>query len=234
MPEELLRWSGLGTPHAFETRHGDLTLELAAPLVRLRQVHGREVHVIRADTVLDGYVAAALEDRPAGDALVTSQRGLIVAVATADCVPVLLHDPVTGVVGAAHAGWRGIAAGVVEATLAAMAEEFGARAADCRAAVGPCVSATAYRVGAEVVEAFRALGLPPDVFRAGEQGREGAAQTRLCDLGQAVAWQLRHRGLAREAIWLANRCTFSEEAVFHSYRRDGEAAGRMTSGVALL
>lgn len=234
MPDELLRWDGLGTPHAFETRHGSLFSVLAAPQLRLRQVHGREVHIIRADTELDDYLAAAVEERPAGDALVTARLGLTVAVATADCVPVLMYDPGAGAVAAAHAGWRGIAAGVIGATLAAMVEEFGTRPADCRAAVGPCVGATAYRVGPEVGEAFASQGLPSDLFRAGARDTGGDATTWLCDLGRAVTWQLRDGGVPPGSIWLASRCTFTEQETFHSYRRDGEAAGRMTSGVTLL
>ncbi|MCH8999723.1 MAG: peptidoglycan editing factor PgeF [Proteobacteria bacterium] len=234
MLEELLHWDELGTPHGFETRHGDLTSALPAPMLRLRQVHGAKVHVINADTEFDDYTAAALEDRPAGDARVTATHGLTVCVMTADCVPLLVHDPIAGVVGAAHAGWRGIVAGVVGATLSAMVEKFGARPANCRAAVGPCVGAAAYKVGPEVGDAFRALGLPDDLFRAAEAGEDERPTTWLCDLGQAVAWQLRDAGLSGGAIWHANRCTLGEASVFHSYRRDGETAGRMTSGVALF
>jgi len=233
MREELLHWDGLGTPHAFETKHGDLRATLPGRLLRLRQEHGRDVHVVREDTVLDDYAAATVEDRPAGDALVTAKRGITIAVATADCVPVLMHDPIAGVVGVAHAGWRGIAAGVVGATLTAMVETFGTRPADCRAAVGPCVGALAYRVGHEVGEAFRAAGLPEDLFRVSERAADGNPSTWLCDLGRAVALQLRDGGLTAGAIWLAHRCTLTEAGVFHSYRRDGGAAGRMTSGVAL-
>ena len=233
MSEALLHWDGFGTSHAFETRHGDLTAALPGVLLRLRQVHGSAVHVIRENTQLDDYCAAAVEDRPAGDALVTATHGITIAVATADCVPVLVHDPVAGVIGAAHAGWRGIAADVVGATLTAMSENFGALPANCRAAVGPCVGAAEYRVGPEVDEAFRAIGLPRDLFRAPEIDEDGGPTTHLCDLGRAVSWQLRDGGLSADAIWLASRCTFSEGALFHSYRRDGEAAGRMTSGAAL-
>jgi len=232
--ETLLQADGFGTPHAFETRHGDLTSTLPSRLLRLRQVHGREVHVIRPDTRLDAYAAAAVEDRPAGDALVTATRGLTIAVATADCVPVLVHDPIAGVVGAAHAGWRGVAAEVVGATLAAMVAKFGTLPANCRAAVGPCVGPVAYRVGREVRDAFRAVGLPDDLFRDAENDADGEPASWLCDLGRAATWQLRDCGLNPASIWLANRCTVAEADVFHSYRRDGEAAGRMMSGAALL
>ena len=233
MSETLLRWDDFGTSHAFETRHGELPTALPGVLLRLRQVHGNVVHVIGDDTQLEDYCAATVQERPAGDALVTATRGIVIAVATADCVPVLVHDPVAGVIGAAHGGWRGIAAGVVGATLTAMRDNFGSLPANCRAAVGPCVGATAYRVGPEVVAAFRAIGLPGDLFRAPQIEEDGGHTTHVCDLARAVSWQLRADGLPADAIWIANRCTFSEGDVFHSYRRDGEAAGRMTSGVVL-
>jgi hypothetical protein len=233
MYETLLHWDGFGTSHAFETRHGDLTTALPGVLLRLRQVHGNVVHVIGDDTQLDDYRARAVVDRPAGDALVTATPGVVIGVATADCVPVLIHDPVADVIGAAHGGWRGIAAGVIGATLIAMSENFGALPANCRAAVGPCVGPTAYRVGPEVTDAFRAIGLPGDLFRAPEVDEDDGHTTHVCDLARAVSWQLREGGLSADAIWLSNRCTFSEGDLFHSYRRDGEAAGRMTSGVVL-
>ncbi len=233
MHDALLQWRGLGTPHAFETKHSHLTSALPDPVLRLRQVHGKEVHIIGADTVIDSYTAASVDDRPAGDALVTARPGISIAVATADCVPVLIHDPVGAVVGAAHAGWRGIAADVIGTTVNAMVERFDARPGRCRAAIGPCVGPSIYRVGSEVFNAFRATGLPEDLFRVAERDAQGNPSAWLCDLGRAAALQLRSCGLPDAAIWLANRCTFTEAERFHSYRRDGEAAGRMTSGIAL-
>jgi len=233
MPEALLVAPEFGTPHAFETRHGDVTSVLPGPTLRLRQVHGRAVHVIDGDTCVDDYQAEEIERRPAGDALITDLPGITLAVATADCVPVLLHDPAVGAIAAVHAGWRGIAAEIVPAAVAAMQTAFGSRPENCRAVVGPCVGPVAYRVGPEVSQQFSAIGLPLDVFRAAETDSAGKT-TALCDLGRAATWQLRNQGIPASGIWLAGRCTVSEPELFHSYRRDREAAGRMTAAIALV
>ena len=233
MPEQILRWPGLGAPHGFETRDGTIAADLPAPIHRVRQVHGNIVHVLGPQSDHSAHAAAAIDDRPAGDALVTNVSGVALGVATADCVPVLLHDPAAGVVAAVHAGWRGVASRIVPETLRIMAAEFGCRAADCRAAIGPCVGAAVYRVGPDVCDGFAAAGIPDHVFSAPRVDADGR-ETRLCDLTAATRWQLEHGGLDSGAIWAAERCTAAENEVFHSYRRDGEAAGRMTAAIALV
>lgn len=231
----LLQASGLaglsGVRHAFETRQGDLLSALPGPLLRLRQVHGAEVLLVDASTDLEPLARPRPEDRPAADALVTALPGHTLAVATADCLPVLLADADTGVVAAAHAGWRGIALGVLPATLAVMAREHGARPERCRAAIGPCIGADSYRVGSDVRTAFLAAGVPASVFRAAHDG-DGHGEWS-CDLLAAARSQLRACGVPGGAIDTAGGCTFSSPARFHSYRRDGETAGRMHSGIAL-
>lgn len=232
MPEEILRWDGLGTPHGFETRHGDIGAALPGEVLRVRQVHGRVVHTIDGATPRAAYTSEAIAARPAGDALVTAERNLTLAVATADCVPVLLHDPANGVVAAVHAGWRGIAAEIIAATLDAMTARHGTSAARCRAAIGPCVGASVYRVGSEVIERFTTIGIPPEVFREPAANPDGT-DSALCDLEATVRFQLQAVGVAADAIWSANRCTASETETFHSYRRDGAAAGRMSAAISL-
>lgn len=114
-------------------------------LVTVRQVHGAEVVV--ADMAWDP------EDAPEADALVTAERGLTLGIQTADCVPLLLADPENGVIGAAHAGWRGALKGVVESTLTAM-ESLGAERAHIQAAIGPAVGQDSYEVGNEMRQRF--------------------------------------------------------------------------------
>ncbi|NKB90280.1 MAG: peptidoglycan editing factor PgeF [Acidobacteria bacterium] len=232
MSDGLIRWPDLGTPHGFETRHGNLENTFTQPIRRVRQVHGNIVHFLDAAADTSPHTAASIEERPPGDALVTSASSLPLGVATADCVPVLLHDPVTRCIGAVHAGWRGIAARIVPAALEVMATHCGSRAVDCRAAIGPCVGRGVYRVGPDVLEGFASAGLPPSVFDAhavDDTGRE----TALCDLAAAARWQLQTAGLVPDAVWVADRCTATEESRFHSYRRDGSAAGRMTAAIML-
>ena len=116
-----------------------------------RQVHGAGVRVVGAAD--RGSGAFCLDDAIAGaDALVTGTPGVVLAILTADCVPIVLHDPVAGVLGCVHAGWRGTVAGVSAAALAAM-QALGSRPSDVIAGIGPAVAAARYQVGPEVRQA---------------------------------------------------------------------------------
>lgn len=236
MSERVLRGARLtaaaGVEHAFETRHGNLQEALPAPVARVRQVHGADVMQVADDTDLSRFTDSDLDALPAADALVTALTGVTVAVATADCVPVLLADARIGVVGAAHAGWRGLALGVLPATVAVMAREYGARPDRMAAAVGPRVGADAYRVGNDVRVAFRAAGLPEEIFRPAENDEQERA-TWWCDLGAAARLQLQACGLPNESIDVLDACTVRDADAFWSYRRQGDRAGRMLSGVCL-
>ncbi len=226
----------LGTAHGFATRHGQLSDVLSSPLARLRQVHGADVLLIDASTELRAFESTAIEDRPAGDALITQQHGVTLVIATADCLPVLAFDVETGSIGAAHAGWRGIALGVLPAMLGSMAREFGAQPRNCAVALGPCIGAAAYRVGQDVVTSFRAAGVPMTVFgQPREQADTDASSDRtwLCDLARAARYQVEACGIEPSRVYTIGRCTYSESDSFHSYRRDGDVAGRMLSGISL-
>jgi len=221
-----------GVDHAFETRAGRLCRRLDMPIARLRQVHGRTVHVLDPRTDLYPYLHGALESRPAGDALVTGLSGIAIAVATADCVPVLIASP-RGVVAAVHAGWRGIAAGVLGATVESMRRHFGCEMQTMVAAVGPCIGRASYRVGNDVVKAFADAGVADDVFT--DPRAEGAASpTWSCDLAVAAYGQLLAAALLARNVHTSGLCTHSNPRLFHSYRRDGETAGRMLAGIVRL
>ena len=178
--------------------------ELGAPdagVALVSQVHGSSV--IAADC--PGLLGEA-------DALLTRQRGLLLAIRTADCVPVLVvgHD---GEVAAIHAGWRGIAAGVIPAALSAMA-------APRLAVVGPCISTAAYQVGEEVIDGIVAAGVPASVVVDRSYGVRPHA-----DLKAAARWQLAQSGVSVEVL---PHCTFLD-ADLHSYRRDGVRSGRLAA-----
>ena len=165
------------------------------------------------------------DERPHADALVTDRPGTLLGILTADCAPVLLADREAGVVGAAHAGWRGALAGVGEATIAAM-EKLGARRARIAAAIGPCIAARHYEVDA----GFRDLitGYVPDNERF---FTDGPADKPHFDLEAYVAARLAAAGLGRiEALGLD---TYGQPGRFYSYRRashDGEPTyGRQIS-----
>ncbi|MCB9671764.1 MAG: peptidoglycan editing factor PgeF [Alphaproteobacteria bacterium] len=183
----------------------DPGLELG-DLALVNQVHGDRV--LRVDA--GGGPLATLGD---ADALVTTARGVVLAVRTADCVPVLFAVP--GGVAAAHAGWRGVAAAIVPATLRALCEATGASPADVRVAVGPHIGPDVYEVGPEVVEGIVSTGVPADVF---------VRRGRHVDLRAAVVQQLVAAGVER--IGHDQRCTASRADLF-SHRADGPETGRL-------
>lgn len=188
-------------------------------LVKVHQVHS-------ADVVT---ATAPLDAPPKADAIVSSTPGLALTILTADCQPVLFADVEGGVIGAAHAGWRGTFDGVLEATVAAM-EALGAERPRIRAAIGPTISQGNYEVGQEFFERF--------VDDAPENARffvNGVAGKYLFDLPGYGLHRLRGCGIA-EADWIGH-CTYGDAGRFFSYRRSlhrGEADyGRLISTIRL-
>jgi YfiH family protein len=167
--------------------------------------------------------------RPRADAIVTRVPGLAVGVSTADCGPVLFADPQAGVIGAAHAGWRGAVAGVLEATVTAM-ERLGAARSRLAAAIGPTISQPNYEVGADLVEQFTRAD--PGNARFFVASRPGHAQF---DLPGFIADRLARAGVARvENLGL---CTYADPVRFYSFRRTTHRAepdyGRHVNAIAL-
>jgi polyphenol oxidase len=166
-----------------------------------------QVHSARA-VVVD---KAPGEERPHADAMVTNRSGLLLGILTADCAPVLLADRQAGVIGAAHAGWKGAIGGVTDATISAM-ETLGAERSRISAAIGPCIARASYEVDEGFAKRFEADDPANERFFIG--GRPGHFQF---DLEAYVAHRLAAAGLTRiEALGLD---TYSDEARFFSYRR---------------
>ena len=189
-------------------------------LITLRQVHSARVVVLEGAP--DGLVEA--------DAMVTRTPGLGLGVLTADCQPVLLADAEAGVIGAAHAGWKGAADGILHNVVAAMVG-LGASAARIRAAIGPTISQRAYEVGPEFLDRF--LDLDPENARFfAAAATPGKAMFDLPAYGLS---QLRAAGVA-EAEWIRH-CTYHDPERFYSYRRATHAAeadyGRLISVIRL-
>lgn len=192
-----------------------------ATLVTVRQVHSADVVAVTGPIAEDA--------RPAADAMVTDRSGLALGILTADCVPVLFADRDAGVVGAAHAGWKGAIGGVTDATIAAMVA-LGARADRIGCAIGPCIGRASY----EVTDDF-ALRFEQDdpanerFFSAGRPGH------RQFDIAAYVAARLAGAGVAR--IAMLDEDTYSQPDRFYSYRRSchrGESDyGRQISMIAL-
>ncbi|HYP02591.1 MAG TPA: peptidoglycan editing factor PgeF [Pyrinomonadaceae bacterium] len=179
------------------------------------QVHGADVRRIARDTV--GALDANVERC---DALTTDAPNVLLGVQTADCVPVLLGDARTGACAAVHAGWRGTAASIVVRTLERMRADYGTRAADVRALIGPAANVCCYEVGTEVVEMFRTRFLYADELLV--PTREGHARI---DLQRANRQQLSDAGVSVGRIHTAPYCTICRDDLFFSYRREKNLYG---------
>lgn len=208
--------------HTAENRRraGDAVLP-GARLLTCYQVHSPDVVTVTAP-----WDDA---DRPKADALVTSQPGLLLGVLTADCAPVLLHDPQAGVIGAAHAGWKGAIGGVTDRTVEAM-EALGASRTRIAAVVGPCIAQASYEVDAAFEVRFTSSD--PDTERFFKAGRAGHS---WFDLEGYVAARLAGFGVGTVAM--LGEDTYAQDERFYSFRRAthaGEAGyGRQISLIGL-
>lgn len=182
------------------------------PRFELRQVHG---NAIWETTEKPPHP----NNTPCADALHTDRSGQMLTVRTADCVPVLLADKSGRRVGAIHAGWRGIVAGVISTGVKAVG-------CDVIAAIGPCISVDYFEVGPEVAEAFEAADLAHGVTR-----REGSQYVNLL---QCATEQLLEAGVAETNIDATDRCTYRDEKEFFSYRRDVSHRGGKTGHMAAV
>lgn len=242
-----------GIRHAFFTREGGVSHGIYASLngglgsndasenIAKNRTRMAEVLGVTIDRLLTPYqihspdvviVGApwARETRPRADALVTRTPDLAIGISTADCGPLLFADAEAGVIGAAHAGWRGAFAGIVETTVTAM-ETLGAVRKRVAAALGPTIRQPNYEVGPEFVARFTATN--PD--HAGFFAPSKRAGHSMFDLPAFIAVRVRQAGVG--SFEDLGRCTYAEPDCFYSYRRMtrlGEADyGRHVSGIAL-
>jgi YfiH family protein len=192
-------------------------------MLSVKQVHGTDVLIVdqpirQEDSFEGGW-----------DALVTNQSGVMVTVRTADCVPVLLHDPVQRVVAAVHAGWRGAVAGIVPKTVALLVNRFGVAVERLRMAIGPSAGPCCYEVDEPVLARLR------DVFPEWRSVVEpvGTEKAHL-DLRAFVRRQALADGLLPERIATVNACTICHPDLFFSFRREGVVKSTMVSGIALV
>ncbi len=203
-----------GVEHGFGLR-GAPELELARP----RQVHG--IAVVSA-------AACASDPPPVADAVTSDSPGRRIGVVTADCVPILAASADGSAVAAIHAGWRGLAAGVVAAGVDALATLAGPGVARI-AVIGPHIGPCCYEVDAPVLEALESR-FADALAAATHPARPGHA---MLDLGCLVRWELEAHGMAAESIdSFPDACTACHPERFHSFRRDGERAGRMQHYIA--
>ncbi|MGH1466267.1 MAG: peptidoglycan editing factor PgeF [Cognatishimia sp.] len=192
-----------------------------ATLAGVNQVHSAKVHVVTG--------GSDLSEKPQADALVTNVEGIALTILTADCQPVLFADRYAGVIGAAHAGWRGALDGVLEATIEAMIS-VGSKREDIVAVVGPTISQRAYEVGPEFLDTF--MMHDPENARFFGQG---AGDRYHFDLPSYGLHRLRNAGID-QAEWIRH-CTYSDPARFYSYRRSTHSSeadyGRLISAIKM-
>lgn len=204
--------------HGFGTRRAE-SWPPGGVYANLRQIHSDKVVTVA------GEGAGSSCDLGEGDGLVTAAPGVWIGIRTADCVPVLIADPVRRAVGAVHSGWRGTAAGIAIRALGRLAAEFGSRVEDVRVAIGPAIGVCCYEVGAEVAEEFGANGVV--VKRAG-------AERPYLDLASTIERQMLTAGVRAEHLSRSLDCTKCDAGNrFHSYRRDGQTAGRMIAAIRI-
>ncbi len=188
-------------------------------LVVARQVHGDRIHPV-------DHVPPRNESIPEADGLVTAQVGIALAMKFADCVPILLFDPIQRVAGIAHAGWRGTVQGVAVLAVKTMQARYGVRPADLLAGIGPSICAEHYRVGDEVVAAARdALG------DAAESAIIPMADGLHLDLWAANRILLERAGV--RDIEVAGECTAGDTAHWFSHRAEAGRTGRFAAMIGL-
>jgi polyphenol oxidase len=178
----------------------------ATKLCLLQQEHGN-------------IVRQAKPGKQVGDAIVSAEKELVLAVSIADCYPILFYDEIHGVIGAAHAGWRGTVKQIAGHTVDAMLQ-LGADPSQIKVAIGQGISQKKFEVGPEVIEEFKKNNFPESCWS------ESRVNLDLCN--RVV---LQRHGILAENIWSLNRCTFEED--FFSYRRDRGKTGRMWALISM-
>lgn len=201
-------------------------------LILPRQTHNSNTLVIGQEflTLTEQEQQARLEGI---DAVVTDIPQTCIGVSTADCIPLLLHDPKRRAVAAIHAGWRGTVDRIAIKCISKMKEEYGCTPTDIRAVIAPGISIDAFEVGDEVYEAFAVNGFPMDRIASRYPTATGGSKWHI-DLWEANRLQLLGSGVCEEHIRLVGICTYGHHSEFFSARRLGINSGRVFNGVMLL
>ena len=208
-------------------------------LISLKQIHSDVIHLFDA----------APAEPCRGDASTTNRPGLLLGVQTADCVPILLVDPIKRAVAAVHAGWRGTLQRIVTKAIGKMQMEFGSKPADLLAAIGPSIGGCCYEVGTEVATQFLSQFAEAsdwfDEFRTGDEpnpiqwlnrmppGHQPPPQNVLLDLKKANRAQLLGAGLGASNIFVSDLCTACRRDLLFSYRKEGAQSGRLVSVIGI-
>lgn len=194
-----------------------------APLVTLGQTHEARIFEVESAHAVPG-------EPPAGfDAVITDVPGVVIAIGTADCLPVLIADPARAAVGAVHAGWRSAARGLPALTVRRMGERYGSRPVELVVALGPAIGPCCFEVGEEVIDGLAASAPAPERWVVRAPGRKPHV-----DLALATSLALEAAGVRAEAIERVPGCTRCDAARFFSFRREGAATGRQLSAIGAV
>ena len=223
MYRELLRYSLGDGAEAFTSRRDSV---LPYPVIQGHQVHGDRIAVIdrpdltRAD--MEGY-----------DAFICKLPGVAIGVRTADCVPILLYDPVQRMVAAVHSGWKGTVLKIAQKTIGLMKSDFGCLPEELRAVIGPAIGPDSFQVGQEVVEKFEEAGFPMSQVWSDRGPGDGSPMSggHHIDLFKANKWILEESGV--RDIQVFDIDTFTDTSFF-SARREGTACGRNINAIKLV
>ena len=224
MFKELLPYHPGPGVEAFTTRR-DSTLPY--PVIQGHQVHGTRVAIVDRPGMtreeLEGY-----------DAFMTDLPGVAIGVRTADCVPILLSDPVHRAVAAVHSGWKGTVRKIAAATIARMGEVYGTDPKDLHAVVGPAIGPASFQVGEEVAEMFRDAGFPMSRVWSFQGPGDGSPMSggHHIDLFRANEWILEECGVLQENIFVSGIDTYRDPSFF-SARREGVRCGRNINSIRI-
>ncbi len=225
MPQDSLNLAGFNEDDAeniYENRRRFLKLFAGDwTLTGCWQIHSADVRVVHNQQEAN-QKPGVLGDDQYCDALVSKTPKILLAVKTADCVPILIGDSTTGAFAAVHAGWRGTSTSIVRRAIEQLQQEYSVRAAGLRAAIGPAANVCCYEVGSEVINLFKERF--PQSGHLLTPTREGHARI---DLHQANRDQLIKAGVLPDRIHSAPLCTMDRNALFFSYRREKKLNGRV-------
>ena len=229
MSSRLLKYDMGAGVEAFSTERD---AELPYYVVQPHQVHGC---VIRE--VIDPMTTR--DELEGVDALITNVPGVAISVRTADCIPVLLYDPVHKAIAAVHAGWRGTVQRISNKTIEVMQQLYGTDAHKLRAVIGPGIGPESFQVGQEVADAFAQAGFPMEQILQDCGPKRPTEQNPMqgglhIDLWKANRWLLEQAGVKNSNIQVAEICTYRNNDRFYSARREGTKCGRIINCIKLL
>lgn len=189
------------------------------------QTHGDRIGLITqkelllSKEALDNYLKAT-------DAVITNRPNVWLFILTADCIPIVVYDPVKRVIAAVHAGWRGLKNKIVLKTIDTMQQQFGCQIADLKVAIGPAISKPHYEIGEDVSQHFL-MDFPEALEKSSNENKW------MLDLVAVCNEMLMQKGVAAASIELSGFCNYCQNDIFYSYRRDGGKTGRMVTGIVL-